>query len=218
MNVIFIAPPAAGKGTFSSLLVDKYNYNHISAGDVLRDEVASGSELGNKISNIISTGALVDDQMLKELIIKKFKNIDLSRPIIMDGYPRKINQAKDYIEILKMFNLDLGKVIFIEIDKKTALDRVLGRLNCPECKRSYNKYTNLKPKKDGICDVCGTELISRSDDNEQSFVNRFNNYLNETAPLVNYFKEKNNFNMINGNDEATSIFKKIENILELNND
>ena len=216
MNVIFIAPPAAGKGTFSSMLKDKYGYTHISAGDVLRDEIKSGSELGKRIEGVVASGALVDDDMLKELLLQKFKSIDLTKPYILDGYPRKLNQVKHYEEIVDELGLEFGKVIFIDIEEDIALERIFGRLNCPNCKRSYNKFTNLKPIHEGVCDVCNTPLISRTDDNEESFKVRFNNYLTETEPLIIYFKNKNNLNVIEGNNDSEVIFKQIEEILGVN--
>ena len=149
MNIIWIAPPAAGKGTYSSLLKEKYGFNHISAGDALREQVSLGTEIGKEVKEIIEKGEMVDDSLMKRLIEAKLKTLDLSVPFMMDGYPRKINQAHDYEEILKKLNIDVDKVIYIDIDKETGLKRVLGRRTCPKCKKGYNVLTGYnKPKEE----------------------------------------------------------------------
>ena len=107
MNIIWIAPPAAGKGTYSSLLKEKYGFNHISAGDALREQVSLGTEIGKEVKQIIEKGEMVDDNLMKRLIEAKLKTLDLTVPFMMDGYPRKINQVHDYEEILKKLNIDV---------------------------------------------------------------------------------------------------------------
>lgn len=170
MNIIWIAPPAAGKGTFSSLLKEKYGFNHISAGDVLREQVSLGSDIGKEVESIISKGEMVNDNLMKRLIETKLKSLDLTIPFMMDGYPRKLNQAHDYEEILSSLNLSVDKVIFINIDKETGLKRILGRATCPQCKRTYNLLTGYNtPKNANLCDECNVELITRTDDTKEAY-------------------------------------------------
>lgn len=218
MNIIWIAPPAAGKGTYSSLLKEKYGFNHISAGDVLREQVSLQTEIGKKVEEIINKGEMVNDTLMAELIETKLKSLDLSVPFMLDGYPRKINQAHDYEHILEKFNLNVDKVIFINISKETGLKRILGRLNCPKCKKSYNKYLpDTMPKTEGICDDCNTPLISRVDDTEEAYATRYNIYMTETKPVIEYYKSLGKLIEIDGSKSPEETLKVIENILGVNN-
>ncbi len=214
MNIIWLAPPAAGKGTYSSLLKEKYGFNHISAGDALREQVNLKTDIGKKVEEIIMKGEMVDDTLMAELIENKLKSIDLSKPFMLDGYPRKINQAHDYEHILEKFNLSVDKVIFINISKETGLKRILGRLNCPKCKKSYNKYlVDTMPKIEGICDDCNVELTKRTDDTEESYVTRYNIYMTETKPVIEYYKNLGKLIEIDGSKSPNETLEIIENIL-----
>ena len=211
MNILFIAPPAAGKGTFSDLIKNKYGYTHISTGDLLREEVKSGSELGKMLSDKMSKGELISDDLIKEILEKKLETINKNKPFIMDGYPRTIEQAKAYEEILEKLSLDLGKVIYLKIDKETGLKRVLGRLTCPKCKKGYNKLTGYNmPKVEWVCDECNVELESRKDDTEEAYNVRYDTYMRETQPLIDYFKNKGNLIEIDSTKDADSTMKEIE--------
>ena len=158
-NIIFIAPPAAGKGTQSDLLVKKYGYAHISTGDLLRNEVSSGTELGKKLDDILKSGSLVSDEIVTKLLKKRLEADDIQNGFILDGYPRTVNQAISLTDLAKELNIDLGIAIYLDMDKETAMHRALGRVTCPKCKRGYNKYEEiLKPKVDMICDDCNVEV------------------------------------------------------------
>lgn len=214
MNIIWIAPPAAGKGTFSSMLKEKYGFNHISAGDVLREQVALQSEIGKEVKDIMDRGEMVDDSLMKRLIETKLKSIDLTIPFMMDGYPRKLNQAEDYESILKELNVDVDKVIFINIDKETGLKRVLGRVNCPQCKRSYNTLTGYAtPKVEGLCDDCNVPLVSRADDNKESYEKRYDVYMNETEPVIDRYRAQGKLIEIDGTKDPESTLAYLEEIL-----
>ncbi len=177
-NIIFIAPPAAGKGTQAKLLAEKYNIPHISTGDLLREEIAKSTDLGLKIENIMETGALVSDEIITELLKKRLVKSDCDNGYILDGYPRNLEQAKIYDELLKEINRELGIVIFLDIDRELAMKRTLSRIICSNCGTSYNLIVeSLKPKKANVCDKCNSDLKVRSDDNEKTFINRFNTYV-----------------------------------------
>ena len=173
-NIIFIAPPAAGKGTQSDLLISKYGYEHISTGDLLREEVASGSELGLSISELMKSGALISDDIVNKLLVKALSAT--TKPFILDGYPRNISQAEKLDILLSELGKSADAVIYLEVDEELAMKRATGRISCPNCKRSYHKYF-MKPKQDNICDNCGATLISRADDTEEAFKNRYNTYV-----------------------------------------
>lgn len=218
MNIIWIAPPAAGKGTFSSLLKEKYGFNHISAGDVLREQVSLGSDIGKEVESIISKGEMVNDNLMKRLIETKLKSLDLTIPFMMDGYPRKINQAHDYEEILSSLNLSVDKVIFINIDKETGLKRILGRATCPQCKRTYNLLTGYNtPKNANLCDECNVELITRTDDTKEAYEKRYDIYMTETAPVIEYYRSLGKLITIDGTKEPEVTLSNLETLLGVKN-
>lgn len=218
-NIIFIAPPAAGKGTQAKMLSEKYNIPHISTGDLLRDEATKSTELGMTIKDIISSGKFVSDQIITSLLEKRLMREDCNNGYILDGYPRNIEQAKIYEDLLKNLNKDLGMVIFFNIDKDLAMKRTLSRIVCPGCGTSYNlEVTALKPKLEGICDKCNSHLNVRSDDNKESFITRFDTYINKTKSLIDYYKDKDVLKVVKVEDglSANDIFKEVEEIV--NND
>lgn len=211
-NIIFIAPPAAGKGTQSDLLVKKYGYTHISTGDLLRNEVAAGTELGNSIKEIMSSGSLVSDEIVTELLKNKLDSLDGN--FILDGYPRTLEQAKSLTALAEELNIVLDTVIYLEMDETTAMHRAVGRITCPKCKRGYNKFEELlKPQVEFICDDCNVELESRSDDTEETFKTRFNSYIENTEPLLNYYKDLGILNVIDNSGTPQSTFEKIEEVI-----
>lgn len=210
-NVIFIAPPAAGKGTQSNMLVD-LGYIHISTGDMLREEIAKESSLGLKIKDIMNSGELVSDEIVFELIENKLRTTN--KPFILDGFPRTLNQAKLLDELLSDLNIDNYKVIYLEIELEEALKRALGRLTC-KCGASYNsEFTALMPKVAGICDKCGSALEKRCDDNEESFKVRFETFIKNNEPIINFYKSKNRLYTIDTSIGAFLITEKIKDILK----
>ncbi len=218
-NIIFIAPPAAGKGTQAKLLSNKYSIPHISTGELLREESNKTTELGRKIKEIISSGKFVNDEIITSLLKLRLMREDCNNGYILDGYPRNIEQAHIYEDLLKSINKDLGIVIFFDIDKDLAMERTLSRIACPHCGTSYNLLVNeLKPKLEGICDKCNSSLEIRSDDTPESFVTRFDTYINKTQSLIDYYKEKNVLREIKVEKDlsAQDIFSKVEEIV--NND
>lgn len=211
-NIIFIAPPAAGKGTQSELLVREFNYEHISTGDLLREKQNDGSLLGNKIKELLASGNLVDDETVTELLKDRLASI--SGPFILDGYPRNVNQASTLENILNELNLSIDSVIYLNVDCDLAMKRALGRITCPKCKRTYNKYSEAtKPKVENICDDCNIELVGRSDDNEESFKVRFNTYLSNTEPLLEYYREKGKLVVIDKNDTPEETFEEVKKVI-----
>ncbi len=210
-NIIFIAPPAAGKGTVSDYLVKNFNYEHISTGEILREEIKSGSLLGKELDSIISQGKLVSDQYMIKLISDKLKSIK-DKAFILDGFPRTLNQAESLDKMLVSNNITNTIVIYLDVDFDTLLKRVLGRIICPKCKRSYNKFNEeLKPLKNNICDDCGVELETRSDDTEETFKVRFDSFLESTEPIVEYYQNKGILKRIDAMVALEEIFDKIKN-------
>ena len=209
-NIIFIAPPAAGKGTQSNMLKEKFGYNHISTGDMLREAINSGSEIGAEVKNIIDKGELVSDDLIIKLVKDKLTSLK-GKPFILDGFPRTLNQAKSLDEILT----DDYIVIYLDLDESEAINRITGRLTC-NCGKSYNvNIDKLKPKVDGICDNCGSKLIKRDDDNVDAFKVRFNTFIKNTDSILKYYEDKEKLVKIDVNRDVQDIF---ESILEVIND
>ena len=214
-NIIFIAPPAAGKGTQAKLVSIEYNIPHISTGDLLRDEMDAGSEIGLAIKKDMDAGNLVADEVITTLLKNRITSKDCSTGYILDGYPRNLAQAKKYNELLEELNLDKGIVIFFNIDKETALKRTLSRIVCKKCGSSYNLLIEgLKPKKENICDRCNSELKTRADDTEEVFINRFDTYLKSTESLIEYYENLGLLHKIEVSDKSVeTIFEEIKEIL-----
>lgn len=217
-NIIFLSPPAAGKGTQSNIISNKYNIPAISFGDLLREEASSGSELGNYIHELQTKGVLVDDDIALKVLEKRLNMNDCSKGYILDGYPRNINQANSYDELLRKLNRDLGIVIFLNPPFDEIKNRVVGRVSCPKCKATFNEEIEfLKPKVQGICDKCGSNLVKRSDDNLEAYKTRYDVYLTSTSPLIDFYKERNVLYEIDDVNIDTVTSKIIE-IIEGNND
>ncbi len=215
-NIIFIAPPAAGKGTISSKVCAEYNIPHISTGDLLRDEIARETKLGLQIKSSMAKGEFVSDDVITKLLKKRLSLKDAKKGFILDGYPRNIKQAEIYNDLLKELNYDMGVVVFMDIDKDIAMKRALSRVVCSKCGMSYNLINKeLSPVKEGICDACGSPLKTRSDDNEETFINRFDTYMKETYPLIEYYKNKNNLIEINVTDMSIDeLFNEVKKVIK----
>ena len=190
-NIIFIAPPAAGKGTQAKLVSEEYNIPHISIGEIMRNARNPETEIGRTIIKCQDERKLVPLDITLKLIKERLSQDDCDNGYILDGFPRSLEQALEYNKILEELNKEIGAVIFMDIDKETALKRTLSRVVCPSCGETYNLLIdNLKPKKDGICDKCGSDLKVRSDDNENAFIKGFDTYINSTNQ---YFETEKDF-------------------------
>lgn len=210
-NIILIAAPAAGKGTLSDLLVKKYDYLHISTGDLLREVSKETTELGQKIAKMLKNGELVTDEIVFELLENKLRQVD--KPYILDGFPRTLNQAYKYDELIQKLNKDLGIVVVLNCDYEILKKRIVGRYLCKDCGSIYNTLTGVNtPKQEGICDNCGGDLYKRSDDNEESFKTRYETYLEKTKPLIDFYEKKGNLYYINSQTTDTML-KEIEDLL-----
>ena len=214
-NIIFIAPPAAGKGTQAKLVSGEYNIPHISTGDLLRDEMAKNSEIGLSIKKDMESGNLVSDEVITTLLKNRITSKDCLNGFILDGYPRNLAQAKKYNDLLDELNIDKGVVIFFDIDKETALKRTLSRIICPNCGSSYNLLIeDLKPLKENICDRCNHELKTRTDDTKEVFIHRFETYINSTKDLIEYYNNLGLLHKIDvSNKDAETIYKEVKEIL-----
>lgn len=215
-NIIFIAPPAAGKGTQSKLISAEYNIPHISTGDLLRDEVESGSAMGKFLKDEMDRGGLISDDTMVNLLRTRITQVDCNNGYILDGYPRNVEQAKIYDNLIYELGKEVGLVIFMDIDRELALKRTISRIVCSACGASYNKEVpELIPKIDGFCDKCGHTLKVRSDDSVETAVSRFDTYLEQTKPLIDYYNQRGILReiKIEEQDSAQDVFEKIKSII-----
>lgn len=192
-SVIFIAPPAGGKGTLSEYLVNNYGYEHLSTGDLLRKKAL----VDNELAQMLKTGNLIPDTIMLDIIKEAINELPKNKPFILDGVPRTLQQAEVLDIILNGLNYE---VVYVSVDEGILLDRVLGRCVCPKCHKTYNNRINeFKPEVEGICDICHEKLLSRSDDNEETFKIRYQQYMTSTYPLVEYYKKLGRLKVISNN-------------------
>lgn len=186
MKCVFLGPPGAGKGTLAAEVAKEYGMVHISTGDLFREAIKAGTELGKKIKAVIESGALVSDDLTIALLKERLdKNDWADKGFILDGFPRTIPQADALSSIV---NLD--SVINLDISDEEVIARLSGRRICSKCGRSFH-IRFMKPQKEGTCDSCSASLITREDDKEESIKKRLENYNKQTQPLIDYYKAKN---------------------------
>lgn len=213
-NIMFIAPPAAGKGTQAELVVEKYHIPHISTGDILREISKEDSELGNYVFETLASGKLVKDEITYQLIEKRLKEQDCKNGFIIDGFPRNLDQAIEYDKILNNLGYEIGNVISIVIDEKTLEKRITGRRICEDCKSIFNiNDESSAPQIESVCDNCGGKLYQRNDDNLEAFQTRYKMYLDKTAPIIEHYKNKNVLKEVAGDDTVENVFKQIDKII-----
>ena len=201
MHLIIMGAPGSGKGTAAVDLIKVYGIPHISTGDMFREAIKNQTELGVLAKSLIDNGKFVPDEITCGLVKERLAKPDCQKGFLLDGFPRNLNQAIELEKILKELNLKLDAVINLEIDHDTIVTRIVNRRLCSSCGESYNLIT-MKPKKDGICDKCGSPLIQRKDDNEETIKTRLAIYGEQTEPLIKYYKEKNLLLSVDSNQRA----------------
>lgn len=207
MNIILLAPPAAGKGTQAGLLISKYDLKHISTGELLRKTIASDNEMAHEIKALMNAGKLVSDEIILELL--KQELLSVKQGTILDGFPRNKTQALEYEELLSTLNQKIDYVFYLEISKEEAKARILGRRTCPKCGKIYN--SSMEDLKE--CNACNTLLIQREDDTEETFDLRYETYRKETSPLISFYKEKGLLHEIDASLSTEEVFAQIQQVL-----
>lgn len=212
--MVFIAPPAAGKGTQSKMICEAYGVPHISVGDICREAASTSDTMGNYIKLQMRLGKLIDDEMMLDLLKERLRKNDCQNGYVLDGFPRNLSQAQAYDALLEETGKKVEKVILLDLDYDTAHKRITGRLSCPKCGHVYNdQFESLKPENDKVCDFCKKELIKRKDDNEEAFKVRYETYLEETKPLIEYYENKNIVSKVDSTKDAYLIFAEIKKLL-----
>ncbi len=210
MILVFLGPPGAGKGTQAKLLSQEFGFRHVSTGDMLREAVKNKTPLGLKAKEYMDRGDLVPD----ELVIAMVEEIILQeKDVVLDGFPRTIGQALSLKDVLKKHAKDVDKVFLFDIDDEIVVERLSGRRVCPNCGSVYHvKFS--PPKKDEICDVCGTKLIQREDDKEEVIRRRLEVYRRQTAELVDFYKKENKLISLDSRKGIEDLYGDIKKAVE----
>lgn len=214
MNLLIMGPPGAGKGSQAALIKEYYDIAHISTGNMFREAIAAKTEVGLLAKGYIDKGELVPDEVTISLVKERLREDDVKNGFLLDGFPRTIAQAKAFGEYLERSGNKIDKVINLVVDDAELISRISGRRVCIDCGATYHIETN-KPKKDGICDVCGGKLIQREDDTEETITNRVRVYYEKTRPLLDYYRSTGQLVDIQGSGKIEEIFKEIKNSLEV---
>ena len=197
LNLILLGPPGAGKGTQAAKLKEKFNIPHISTGDILRDNINKGTELGKRAKEFMNNGQLVPDDLVINIVEARLLEDDCKEGFILDGFPRTVYQAEMLGNFFKENGMDNYTVAELYVDQDELIRRLSGRRLCKACNAIYH-VTGMPSKKQGICDVCGGELYQRPDDNEETVIKRTAVYNEQTKPLTDYYDKLGNIIHIDG--------------------
>jgi len=204
VRVAFLGPPGAGKGTQARDLAQEWGALHLATGDMLREAVAAGSPLGREAKSYMDQGTLVPDDVIIRMMAERLGAADAGRGFILDGFPRTIAQAEALARLLKDLGQTLDTVVYFDVSEPELLRRLTGRRVCRACGHSYHVTSN-PPKRAGVCDACGGELYQRDDDGEATVRNRLEVYRRQTAPLLDYYRQRNLLVTVSGEGPVVTI-------------
>ncbi|MFA1821675.1 adenylate kinase [Virgibacillus oceani] len=213
MNLILMGLPGAGKGTQAKKINEKYNIPHISTGDMFRLAIQEGTELGTKAKEYMDQGNLVPDEVTIGIVRERLAKDDCSNGFLLDGFPRTIAQAEALQELLADMNQSIDHVIHVDVPKEKLLERLTGRRICPTCGATYHVKYN-PPKEEGKCDHDGSKLIQRDDDKAETVKNRLAVNIEQTKPLLDFYKDKGYLISVNGDQEINQVFEDIRTNIE----
>jgi len=211
MKIMLLGAPGAGKGTVAKLLTALDGSVQISTGDILRAEVKAGSDLGRKAQEFMNAGDLVPDAVIMGMMEKRLQEPDCQKGFLLDGFPRTIPQAEQLKVLMEKIGIDLDMVVNIDVPRDVILDRLCTRRTCNngDCQAIYNVKSN-PPKKEGICDKCGSPVIQREDETEEAITHRLETFTEKTAPLIGYYEKEGKFINIpcTSSDDVVNAIKK----------
>ncbi len=213
MHIILLGAPGAGKGTQAELLIKKYGLAHVAPGDIFRQAVREGTPLGKKAKEYMDRGALVPDEIVIGIMRERLAREDCRRGFLLDGFPRTVNQADALGQTLQELGITLDGVVNLEVSEVELVRRLTGRRVCPKCGANYHVMFN-PPRTEGRCDNCGTDLIQRDDDREETVRRRLEVYRNQTQPLINYYQERGLLKTVNGEQPVDKVSQDLARIIE----
>ena len=208
MRFIFLGAPGSGKGTQSKRVASELSIPQLSTGDILREAVKNQTEVGVEAKKFMDAGDLVPDEIIVGIIKDRTAETDCEKGFILDGFPRTVEQANALQNMFQQLNQNLDKVVYLEINPEKVVERLTGRRVCSACGAEF--HLEFKPpQKEGICDICGKDLMHRSDDHEDKIRNRLKNYEDQTAPLVTYYEDQNVLQRVKAEGDIPEITKAI---------
>lgn len=213
MKIIMLGAPGAGKGTQAIKIAAKYEIPHISTGDIFRANIKNGTELGNKAKTYMDQGLLVPDELVVDIVVDRVKQDDCLNGYILDGFPRTIPQAKALDAALKAINEKMDYAVNIEVPDSNIVNRVSGRRACLACGATYHTI-HIPTKIEGICDVCGGQLVLRDDDKPETVLKRLKVYHNQTQPLIEYYTTQEILLEVDGTKDMADVFDAIVKVIE----
>ncbi|MFA5719856.1 MAG: adenylate kinase [Acholeplasmataceae bacterium] len=213
MRLIIMGPPASGKGSQGPFIEAHYHIPHISTGAMFREEIKKGSKLGLELKAILDKGQFVNDELTNEMVKSRLLEDDAKKGFLLDGYPRTVPQALFLDAFLESQGLKIDYAINLYADEDLLIKRVTGRRTCPKCGAIYNIHSDLRPKVENICDICGTKLVKRSDDTEDVIKERLVVYHNKTEPIINYYKDKGIIVDVDGALSAEGTFLQFKQLI-----
>lgn len=211
MKIVLLGPPGAGKGTQAKSISNRYSIPHISTGDIFRKNISENTPLGVEAKRYMDEGQLVPDEVTINMVKDRLQEDDCKNGYLLDGFPRTVNQAEALEEFLNSRNESLSTALLIEVPKDFILERMTGRRVCPSCGASY--HIKFNPPVDGKCELCGTEVVQRKDDTEETVRERLDVYERQTQPLIDFYKNKNLLSEVDGTKAINEVFEGICKIL-----
>ncbi len=213
MHLIIMGAPGSGKGTCAVAIKERYSIPHISTGDIFRKAISEKTKIGIIAQGYIDKGQLVPDSVTNQIIKERLMESDCQKGFLLDGFPRNLDQARALSEILDELNIKLDAAINLEIEDEVIVNRIVNRRICSNCGKGYN-ILSLKPKKDGICDDCGSPLYQRKDDTVETIGERLSVYNTQTKPIVEYYKNLGILVNVNSNQSIENVNNEIIHKLE----
>ena len=212
MKIVLLGPPGAGKGTQAKSISNRYSIPHISTGDIFRKNISENTPLGIEAKSYMDNGQLVPDEVTINMVKDRFQQDDCKNGYLLDGFPRTVHQAEALDNFLTEREESIDTALLIEVPKEFILERMTGRRVCPSCGASYHIKFN-PPTNDGKCDLCGSDVIQRKDDTEETVKERLDVYENQTQPLIDFYKNKKQLSVVDGTQAINEVFESICKIL-----
>ena len=212
MKIVMLGAPGAGKGTQAKMIAEKYSIPHISTGDIFRANIKEGTPLGLEAKSYMDQGKLVPDELTVKILLDRVAKDDCKNGYVLDGFPRTIPQANVLKEALDAQNDKIDYAINVDVPDENIVRRMSGRRACVTCGATYH-IVHIPPRKEGICDNCGSELVQRDDDKEETVKNRLKVYHEQTAPLIEFYSSRNVLETVDGTKPSEDVFANICSIL-----